>query len=193
MPYLILGLFIFLGVHSVRIFADGWRDTVRSRMGVNAFKGLYSLLSFAGLALIVWGFVQARETPTLLWLPPTELRHFAALFNVLAFVLLVAAYVPGNAIKARVHHPMVLGVKTWAFAHLLANGNLAHMVLFGAFLAWAVLDFISLRRRDRVQGIQYPAGTLSATVLTVLLGVVFAGVFAMWVHGLLIGVKPFSG
>ena len=130
--------------------------------------------------------------PTQLWLPPAGLRHVAALFNVLAFVLLVAAYVPRNGIKARVHHPMVLGVKTWAFAHLISNGNLAHVVLFGSFLAWAVLDFISARRRDRAQCIQYPAGTASATVLTVLLGIGVAGVFAMWLHGLLIGVKPFA-
>ena len=190
MPYLILGLFVFLGVHSVRVVADDWRSATRARIGKNAFKGLYSLLSLAGLALIVLGFGLARETPTQWWLPPAGMRHAAALFNTIAFVFLVAAYVPGNAIKARVHHPMVLGVKTWAFAHLLANGNLAHIVLFGAFLAWAVLDFISLRRRDRAQGVVYPAGNVSATVLTVLLGVALAGVFAMWVHGLLIGVKP---
>ncbi len=191
MPYLILGLFIFLGVHSVRIFADDWRSMARVRIGENAFKGVYSLLSLLGLSLIVWGFGLARETPVELWLPPAGMRHAAALFNTLAFVLLVAAYVPGNAIRARVHHPMVLGVKSWAFAHLLANGNLAHVVLFGAFLLWAVVDFISARRRDRAQGIQYAPGTLSATLLTVVLGVVMAAVFALWLHGLLIGVKPF--
>jgi uncharacterized membrane protein len=120
------------------------------------------------------------------------MRHGAALFNVLAFVLLMAAYVPRNGIKARVHHPMVLAVKTWAFAHVISNGNLAHAVLFGTFLAWAVLDYISARRRDRAQGIQYPAGTTSATLLTVLLGVAVSGVFAMWLHGLLIGIKPFG-
>jgi uncharacterized membrane protein len=190
MPYLILGLAIFLGVHSVRIFADDWRTATRARIGENAYKGMYSLLSLLGLALVVWGFGMARETPTLLWLPPAGMRHAAALFNVVAFVLLAAAYVPANRIKARVHHPMVLGVKTWAFAHLLANGNLAHVVLFGAFLVWAVMDFIGARRRDRAKGIQYPAGTLSATALTVLLGVVAAGIFAMWLHGWLIGVKP---
>jgi uncharacterized membrane protein len=87
---------------------------------------------------------------------------------------------------------MVLGVKTWALAHLIANGNLAHVVLFGAFLAWAVLDFISARRRDRAQGLVYPAGTAAATALTVLLGIGGAGVFAMWLHGMLIGIKPFA-
>jgi uncharacterized membrane protein len=191
MLYLILGLVLFLGVHSVRIFAEDWRTTTRQRVGETSFKGVYSLLSLLGLILLVWGFGMAREAPNVVWLPPAGLRHLAALLNVIAFVFLTAAYVPGNAIKARVHHPMVLGVKTWAFAHLLANGNLAHMVLFGSFLVWAVLDFISSRRRDRALGITYPPGKLAATVLTVVLGVVIGGVFAMWLHGLIIGVKPF--
>ncbi len=192
MAYLILGLFIFLGVHSVRIVADDWRTRTRARIGAQSFKGVYSLLSLVGFALIVWGFGIARETPHLLWLPPAGMRHAASLLNVLAFVLLMAAYVPGNGIKARVHHPMVLSVKTWALAHLVSNGNLAHVVLFGAFLAWAVLDFISARRRDRVQGTRYPAGEASRTVVCVLLGVGVAGGFAMWLHGVLIGVKPFG-
>ena len=192
MIYLIFGLVIFLGVHSVRIFADDWRTQTISRMGANAFKGAYTVLSLLGFGLIIWGFGIAREAPTLVWSPPAAMRHAAALLNVLAFVFLVAAYVPGNAIKARVHHPMVLGVKTWALAHLIANGNLAHVVLFGAFLAWAVLDFVSCRRRDRAQNIQYAAGNPGAMAITVVAGVLVAGVFAMWLHGMLIGVKPFG-
>ena len=146
-------------------------------------------MSLLGLALIVWGFGLAREVPVLLWLPPAGLRHAAALLNVLAFVLLAAAYVP-NSIKARLHHPMLLAVKTWALAHLLANGNLAHVVLFGR--AWGVLAFVSCRRRDRALQTAYPPGTAAATGLTVLVGVLAAGVFALWLHGLLIGVKPFG-
>lgn len=192
MAYLIFGLLLFLSVHSVRIFADNWRAQTIDRVGENAFKGGYTALSLLGFVLIVWGFGMAREIPVVLWTPPSAMRHAAALFNVLAFVLLMAAYIPNNGIKARVHHPMVLGVKTWAFAHLISNGNLVHVVLFGAFLVWAVLDFISARRRDRAQGLQYAKGTVSATLLTVLFGVVVSGVFAMWLHGLLIGVKPFG-
>ena len=192
MVYLIFGLLIFLGVHSVRIFANDWRTQTIASVGEKSFKGIYTGLSLLGFGLIVWGFGQAREVPTQLWTPPAMLRHIAALFNVLAFVLLMAAYVPGNGIKARVHHPMVLGVKTWAFAHLISNGNLDHVVLFGAFLVWAVLDFISARRRDRALSTRYPVGSVSATVLTVLLGIGMAGVFAMWLHGMLIGVKPFA-
>lgn len=192
MVYLVLGLVLFLGVHSVRIVADGWRTQTQLRIGANAYKGLYTLVSLLGFGLIIWGFGVARDTPTVVWLPPTGLRHAAALLDVVAFVLLVAAYVPGNAIKARVHHPMVLAVKTWAFAHLISNGMLHHLVLFGAFLAWAVLDFISARKRDRAQGIAYPAGTMPATLVTVVVGIAAAGVFAMWLHGWLIGVKPFG-
>jgi uncharacterized membrane protein len=192
MAYLIFGLVLFLGVHSVRIFADNWRTQSIARLGENFFKGVYAAVSVLGFILIIWGFGAARELPTVLWTPLPATRHLAALLNMLAFVLLVAAYVPRNAIKARVHHPMVLGVKTWAFAHLISNGNLAHVVLFGAFLIWAVLDFISARRRDRMQGIQYPAGTTSATILTVFVGIAVSGIFAMWLHGLLIGIKPFG-
>lgn len=190
MAYLILGLLIFLGVHSIRIVADDWRTGAIARVGEGAFKAAYSVASVIGFGLIFWGFGVARDVPTLLWQPPTAMRHAAALLNLVAFVFLAAAYVPGNAIKARVHHPMVLGVKTWAFAHLIANGMLAHVVLFGGFLLWAVLDYASARRRDRFNKVQYPAGKPLATALTVLVGVLAGGVFSMWLHGLLIGVKP---
>ena len=192
MTYLMLGLVLFLGVHSVRIVADDWRTQTRSRLGEGAYKGVYSLLSLLGFGLIIWGFGVARETPVVLWTPPVGMRHAASLLTLVAFVLLVAAYVPGNGIKARFHHPMVLGVKAWALAHLLANGTLAHIALFGSFLAWAVLDFISARKRDRAAGTTYPAGTLAATAITVVVGAVAWAVFALWLHGLLIGIRPFG-
>ncbi len=190
MPYLILGLLIFLGVHSIRIVADDWRTKTRARIGELPWKGLYSLASIVALVLIVWGFGLARQQPLQLWSPPIAMRHLASLLTVISFVLLVAAYVPGNGIKARVHHPMVLGVKVWALAHLLANGNVGHVVLFGSFLTWAVLDFIAARRRDRAAGTQYPGGTAGATGITVAVGVGGWIVFALWLHGLLIGVRP---
>ena len=192
MPYLILGLAIFLGAHSVRIFAEDWRTQRLSQLGEAAYKGVYSIVSIVGFALIVWGFGVARETPQLLWTAPLGLRHAASLLTLMAFVLLVAAYVPGNAFKARLHHPMVLGVKTWALAHLLANGNLAHVILFGSFLAWAVLDFLSARRRDRAQGIQYGPSSAGRTGITAALGLVAWAGFAFWGHGLLIGIRPFG-
>ena len=192
MAYLILGLVIFLGVHSVRIVADDWRTRVRARVGAGAYKGVYSLLSLVGLGLIIWGFSVARETPVMVWTPPVGMRHAAALLTLVAFVFLAAAYIPGNAIKARFHHPMVLGVKSWAVAHLLATGSVAHMVLFGSFLAWGVLDFIAARRRDRAQGTQYPAGTTMDTVVTVVVGFGAWAAFAFWLHGALIGIRPFG-
>ena len=192
MNYLILGLVVFLGVHSVRIFADGWRTQIRQNMGENAYKGVYSLLSIVGFGLIVWGFGLARETPTVLWMPPKGMRHASSLLTLISFVLLAAAYVPGNAIKARFHHPMVLSVKTWALAHLLANGTVAHVVLFGSFLAWSVLCFIASRKRDRANNIQYPAGTTTGTAITVGVCIGAWAAFAFVLHGLLIGIRPFG-
>lgn len=188
--YLILGLIIFLGAHSVRIVADEWRTRTIQRIGAQPWKGLFSLVSLLGFALIVWGFGQARQQPVQLWAPPIALRHLASLLTLIAFVLLAAAYVPGNGIKARLHHPMVLSVKVWALAHLLANGNVAHVVLFGSFLVWAILDFSSSRRRDVETGARYASGTAGATGITVAIGVGAWIGFALWLHGLLIGVRP---
>jgi uncharacterized membrane protein len=193
MTLLILGLVLFLGIHSVRVFGEDTRTRLRDRLGANGYKGLYSLASAAGLVLIVIGYGAAREQPQLLWLPPIWTRHLAALLTLPAFVLLVAAYVPGNSIKARLHHPMVLGVKVWALAHLLSNGMLADLLLFGGFLLWAVLSFRAARARDRAAGTVYPAGKLVPTLLAVAVGLVAWAAFAFWAHGALIGVKPFGG
>lgn len=190
MPYLIAGLVLFLGVHSVRIVAEDTRTRLRAQWGESAYKGMYTLLSLLGFGLIVWGFGVARETPSVLWMPPTGMRHLASLLTLLAFVLLAAAYVPGNAIKARVHHPMVLSVKTWALAHLLANGTVAHVLLFGSFLLWAVLCFMASRRRDRTQAVIYAAGTLPGTVATVVVGILGWALFTFYLHGVLIGIRP---
>jgi uncharacterized membrane protein len=189
MPYLILGLVLFLGVHSVRIVAEDWRSRTIARMGAGAWKGVYSVVSLVGFVLIVWGFSQARMMPMQLWSPPTGMRHLAWLLTWLAFVMLAAAYVPGNAIKARLHHPMVLAVKTWALAHLLANGNLGHVVLFGSFLVWAVFDFSAARRRDRAGQVVYPPGRALPTVVTVVVGTLAWAGFAMWLHGWWIGIR----
>ena len=192
MTLLIIGLAIFLGGHSVRIFADHWRQRQIARLGEKKWKLGIALLSAVGLALIVWGYGVAREAPVVLWNPPAGMRHLAALLTLIAFIFLAAAYVPRNHIKARFHHPMVLGVKIWAFAHLLANGTLADLLLFGSFLAWAVLSFIAARRRDRAAGTTYSAGTAKGTSMTVAVGIVAWAAFAFWLHGLLIGVRPFG-
>lgn len=191
MTLLLLGLVIFLAVHSVRIVAEDWRAGVRARLGENAYKGVYSLLSIAGFALIVWGYGAARQDPVALWAPMGWTRHLASLLTLAAFVLLAAAYVPGNGIKARVHHPMILGVKTWALAHLLANHTLADLLLFGGLLVWSVFDYRAARVRDRAAGTVYAAGAMPRTIIAVVVGVAAWAAFAMWAHQAWIGVRPF--
>ncbi len=187
---LIVGLLLFLGVHSVRIVANDWRSAQVARLGEARWKALYSVASIAGFVLLVWGYALARAEPLLLWSPPRAMSHLAMLLMLLSFVLLAAAYVPRNLFKARLGHPMMLGVKTWAIAHLLANGNLADGVLFGAFLLWAVAGFQAARRRDRAADTSYPAATAAGSTTTVLLGALAWAAFAFWLHKPLIGVAP---
>jgi uncharacterized membrane protein len=161
-------------------------------MGEKQWKGAYSIASVVGFVLLVWGYALARQEPVPLWIPSIGLRHAASLLTVFSFILLAAAYVPRNSIKARIGHPMVASVKLWALAHLLANHTLADLLLFGGFLVWAVLCFRAARARDRAAGTTYPAGTLQGTLLTVAAGLVAWLVFAMWLHRVLIGVGPFG-
>jgi uncharacterized membrane protein len=192
MTLLLLGLVLFLGVHSMRIAAEPLRARLVGTLSLNGYKGLYSLVSLAGFVLIVYGYAAARGAPVVLYTPPVWTKHLAALLTIPAFILLAAAYVPGTRIKARVGHPMVLGVKTWALAHLIANGTLHDVLLFGAFLAWAVLDYISSRKRDRAAGTVYVTGPVSRDITAVLVGLVAWAAFAFWLHGALIGVRPFG-
>ncbi len=190
MLLLVTGLVLFLGIHSVRLVSDGLRMRMIARLGVGGWKGLYSLISLAGLILIVIGYSQARLAPVPVWAPPVWTRHGAAVLMLIASVLLTAPYVPGNRIKAMVGHPMVLGVKVWALAHLLSNGFLADMILFGSFLLWAVLDFRSLRRRDGSP--VAPTAGIFRDLLTVAVAVIVWISFALWLHRWLIGVAPFG-
>jgi uncharacterized membrane protein len=192
MLLLIAGLFVFLGVHSLRIFADDWRGARIAALGLNTYKAIYTLLSLAGLALIVIGYGQARAAPLVLWDPPLWTRHLSALLMLFSFVLLVAAYVPRNRIKAAVRHPMILGVKVWAAGHLIANGTAADLLLFGGFLVWSVLSFRAARARDRQHGTVAIVPTFAGTVTTIVVGAVAWAVFAQYLHGWLIGVRPFA-
>ena len=188
MTLLILGLLVFLGVHSLRIVAPTWRDAQRTRLGENAWKGLYSVASLVGFVLIAWGYGQARQQPVVLWAPPVAARHLAGVLTLIAFVMVAASQVGGNAIQAKLQHPMLLGTKVWAFAHLLANGSLADVLLFGGFLVWAVLCFRSARQRGRVQVTVRPGRTAIAVVS----GVAAWAFFAFWAHAAWIGVRPFG-
>ncbi len=193
MTTLIAGLIVFLGVHSMRIVADDWRGAQIAKVGEGAYTGVYSVASAIGLLLVVIGYGQARSAPIVLWDPPLWTRHLSALLMLFSFVLIVAAYVPRNHIRPAVKHPMVLGVKIWAVGHLLANGTLADLFLFGAFLAWAVFSFRAARRRDRAFGRTDPKGTLAGDVATIVVGALLWGVFALYLHAWLIGVRPFVG
>jgi len=192
MAYLILGLVLFLGVHSTRIFADGWRTSMVAKMGEMPWKGLYSVVSIASFVLLVWGYARARENPVLIWTPPEAMRHVTALLVLVAFILFVAAYVPRNWFKSRLHHPQMISVKTWAFAHLLSNGTLVDIILFASFLVWAALGFRAARQRDRAAGTVYAPATAQGTIIAIVIGAVAWVVFAFWLHGWLIGVKPFG-
>lgn len=187
---LVAGLVVFLGVHSVRIVADPWRTRTIARVGAGTWKGVYSVLALVGLILIVWGYGQARVTPVVLYSPPIWTRHLAAFLVLPAFILIAAGNLRGSRIKAWVGHPMVLGTKLWAFAHLVANGTLADVLLFGSFLAWAIVDYAASRRRDRAAGVVYPPGTVRGDMLALVAGTVGWVVFSFFLHLPLIGVKP---
>jgi uncharacterized membrane protein len=189
---MVLGLVLFLGMHSTRMFAENWREHMIRRSGENALKGLYTLVSLLGFGLIVWGYGLARETAVIVWTPPVFTKHIAALLVLFAFVLVTSAYVPGNWFKVKTGHPMVLGIKFWALAHLLVNGKLANMNLFGAFLVWAVLCFRSCRQRNGASLQSRDNVKAAATGLTIVVGMSLWSIFAFWGHGLVIGVRPFG-
>ena len=187
---LVLGLAIFLGLHSIRIFADDWRNAQVGRIGLGRYKGLYSIVAAVGLVLVIWGYGMSREAPVDLWYPPGWTRWPAAALMVVSFILFVAADLPGTRIKSALGHPMMIGTKVWAFAHLISNGRLGDVLLFGAFLAWAVAGFASARRRDSAAGTRRPPGRLSRDALAAAVGVAASAVFILWLHGWLIGVRP---
>ena len=188
MGYLILGLVVFLGVHSVSIVSPNWRDATAARMGERAWKGVYSLISIASFVLLIWGYGVARMNPVALYTPPLQLRWATVLLMLPVFPLLLSAYFPGR-ISATLKHPMLAAVKFWALAHLLSNGALADVLLFGGFLAWAVADRISFKRRA-----QRPIRTAPARpwndAIAVIAGLVLYALFVYWLHVRWFGVSP---
>jgi uncharacterized membrane protein len=182
------GAALFFGAHLFSAFRARGAGDIKQRMG-GAYMGLYSLVSIAGLALIVWGYGGWRyagpELNPVLWSPPAWTRHIALSLMLPSLILLVAANVPAGWIKKAVKHPMLLAIKIWAFAHLCANGDLASIVLFGSFLAYAVIDRIAVNRRDPVV-VESPQ--LMGDLIAVLLGAgLYAGI-AFWAHPALFGV-----
>ena len=200
MALLILGLVLFLGAHSTRIFAENWRQATLERLGEKGYKGVYTLVSLLGFGLMMFGFDQVRWDSPVLWSPPVWAKHGAALLMLVSLVLLACVYSPRNAIKAKLHHPMVLSVKVWALAHLLANPRLADVVLFGAFLLWSVLNFRAARQRDRLAAASLSAGegsgslepevSSAATWRAIGIGVVVWAFLLSRGHAWLFGVSP---
>jgi uncharacterized membrane protein len=189
MTTLVIGLILFLGIHSVSIVAPDWRDRTAVRIGGGPWRGLYSLISIAGFVLLIWGYGIARQHPVVLYPPPTWSRHAAALLMLPVFPLIFAAYLPGR-IKAALKHPMIIGVALWALAHLIANGTLADLLLFGGFLAWAVIDRASYAWRSQRAIHTAPASKFN-DLIAVLVGIALYVTFAFWLHPRWIGVAPF--
>ena len=185
----IVGLVIFLGIHSVAIVSPAWRQAQIAQRGEKAWKGLYSVVSIVGFALLLYGYGLARQSPVVLYTPPTTLRHIALLLMVPVFPLLFATYLPGR-IKTAAKHPMLLAVKLWATAHLLANGTLVDVLLFGAFLVWAVLDRISAKRRAVPRSAPDAPRSAFNDAIALVGGLAVYAAFLLGVHLWLIGVSP---
>ena len=208
MTCLIIGLVLFLGAHSIRMVADAWRTQAIASWGEKPFKGVYTLIALVGFYAMVTGYAEARLQTVALWTPPIATRHVSVLLMLFASVLMAAAYVPRNHLKMRMGHPMVLSVKVWALAHLLANGNLADVVLFGSFLVWSVFNFKAARARDRAAAqealslqaagaedtsaipVAIPSANTTATLFTLLIGVAMWALFVFYLHVQLVGVSP---
>jgi uncharacterized membrane protein len=200
MTWLIFGLVLFLSAHSTRIFADAWRTRTVEAWGEKPFKAVYALVSLVGFYGLIVGYAEVRLEPIFLWQPPIATRHISVLLMLFASILLVATYIPANHFKVRLGHPMVLSVKVWALAHLLSNGNVADLILFGAFLAWSVMNFKSARARDRAKAnsqaqvsdeiAQPTPPKLSATLIAVVVGAVLWGLITFVLHAQVVGVSP---
>jgi uncharacterized membrane protein len=192
MVFLALGLLVFLGLHSTRIVAEGGREAAIARMGEGPWKGVYSLLSLIGFALILWGFARARWDAPQLWSPPTGMRHLALTLMLISLILLGGYFFKKSHVAITVHHPMVWAVLVWSLAHGLANGSAADLLLFGAFFVWAVADLWSAYGRDRRNGKVYPTPEWGATFGAVGVGVVFYALLVGGLHLWLFGVSPFT-
>jgi uncharacterized membrane protein len=190
MAILVLGLIIFLGLHSTQIVAEGGRDKAIARLGEGPWKGIYSLLSALGFVLIVWGFSEARYAAPMVWTPFSGARHATMLLMLVSLILLASYLFKQSHITAAIHHPMLWSVVLWSVGHLLANGSAADVVLFGAFLVWAAADLASSYARDRRNGLVYPEPNWNATIGAIVVGMALWAVIVFWLHSWLFGVSP---
>lgn len=177
-------------MHSVAIVALPLRDKMAAKSDMG-WKAMYAVASLIGIVLMVRGYAELRLTPTVLYVPPMWLRHIAAILMLPAFAFFIAPYFPGR-IKAALKHPQLIAVKIWALAHLLVNGNLADVLLFGSFLIWAVVDRVSMKKRV-ARPLPGAPESKANDVIVVVVGLLLYVVFVMWGHETLIGMKPFAG
>ena len=190
---MILGLVLFLGIHTLTTQRDARAALIKALGGEGTYKALYGLMALVGLALIVWGFAHYRAGEfRQIWHPPTFLKHLNIALMLPAVILVVAAYMRGR-IYEKVKHPMLAGVKLWAFGHLLANGDLGGIILFGSFLGWAVFDRISLKRRADAGGPPIPVGGVANDVIAVVVGIVAYLALAFAFHPVVIGIPVMGG
>lgn len=187
---MIVGLVLFLAPHSIRIFANDWRTQIIERHGETLWKALYSILSLVGFVMIINGYAEARVDPYVVWMPPQWLKNTMAVLLLPTFVLIFAAYIPGTKIKSWSGHPMAASVKLWGLTHLLANGNLADIILFGSFMTWAIFDYRASRQRDKKAGVRYPFTGISRDIISIVLGVILWIAFVVYLHEWLVGIRP---
>jgi uncharacterized membrane protein len=189
MTLFVAGLLLFLGIHSISIVAPRWRDAQATRMGENAWKGLYAIASIVSLVAMIYGYGIARQLPVMVYAPSMALRHLSFLLMLPVFPLLIAAYLPGR-IKRLARNPMLLAVILWAVSHLLANGTLNDLLLFGAFLVWAVADLISVSRRPNVRPVPSAPASAINDVIVVVAGLGLYAFVLLWAHARVVGVSP---
>jgi uncharacterized membrane protein len=188
MRQLLLGLVLFFGMHSMSIAALPLRDKLAAKSELG-WKSLYGVISLIGIVLMARGYADLRQVPTLLYVSPGWLRHVAAVLLLPTFVLFLAPYFPGR-IKSAIKHPQLVAVIIWALAHLLVNGTLADMLLFGAFLLWAVADRISMKSRI-ARPIPGAPESRANDVVVVAVGLTLYAATVFWLHEMLFGVRPF--
>lgn len=187
MSILVAGLLVFFAAHSVRMLAPAWRDRRYAELGEAKWKGLYSLVALAGLVVMIWGYAAARSDAPVLYEPPVWMKHVNATIMLAAFIVMATNQRPAGVIKRAVKHPMLVSTKLWAFGHLLANGDLASVLLFGSFLVWAIFNRIAVKRRPDAAEIP---GSWRDDVFAAVVGGVLYIVFLFWAHEWLFGVLP---
>jgi uncharacterized membrane protein len=193
MLFLVVCLALFLLTHLLKVFAPQFRARMIAKIGEGPFKGLYSLVSLVTLGLVIYAFGQARQETGMLWYPPVWMSHIAVTLMLPAMICLIASLIPAGHIATKTKHPLILSVKIWALAHLLANGETSSILLFASFLAWGVVMRISLKRRERAgEKVIRPFVSGRYDLVAIVGGIVLWGAFILKLHEWLIGVQPIA-